>query len=110
MKRKLTYRIKPTADMCQFHGINEETKFETRFVNGEIVVSVLDEKEIAEQVIANMEKIANDCLDCAYFCETCDRCSIPDDEISDENLSHSRTERPNNHSSCNSLKMRICSR
>lgn len=81
MKSKLTYRIKPTADMCQFHGINEKTQFETRFVDGEIVVSVVDEEAIKNQVIANMEKIANDCLDCAFFCETCGRCSLSDDDV-----------------------------
>ena len=31
--------------------------------------------------IANMEKIANDCIHCEYFCETCGRCSIPDDDV-----------------------------
>ena len=81
MKSKLTYRIKPTADMRQFHGINEKTQFETRFVDDEIVVSVVDEEAIKNQVITNMEKIANDCLNCTYFCETCGRCSIPDDDV-----------------------------
>lgn len=81
MKSILTYRIKPTADMCQFHGINEDTQFETRFIDGEIVVSVVDEEDLEMQHIAEMEKIENDCLDCAYFCETCGRCSIPDDVV-----------------------------
>ena len=51
------------------------------FVDGEIVVSVVDEEAIKNQVIANMEKIANDCIHCEYFCETCGRCSIPDDDV-----------------------------
>ena len=46
-----------------------------------IGVILFNEEELAEQVIANMEKIANDCIHCEYFCETCGRCSIPDDEI-----------------------------
>ena len=81
MKSNLTYRIKPTADMCQFHDINEETQFETRFVDGEIVVKVLDKKELEKQYCKALKKLETDCLECVNFCETCGRCSIPDDEV-----------------------------
>ena len=83
MGSKLTYRIKPTSDMCEFHSIDENTHFETKFENGEIVVNVIDQQEIKKQIDLEIEKFKRDCIRCEFFCEKCGHCSIPDGEVNE---------------------------